>query len=138
MATPDEDLLSEAIEDHRSIGAAIAGISDEINVAINSLAKDRLAAARSALAQAKTRSSEIVCPQKRESRWQVSIIQFEENRYDVAARKDQGASEKDILSAFTDLCELHECTHRVPNPEFGNLPKAEYILNDLGLQIRMR
>ena len=51
----------------------------------------------------------------------------------LAARKDQGASERDILSAFTDLCELHDCRHRVPVPRFGNLPKADFILRELGI-----
>jgi len=134
MATPDEELLSEAIEDHRSIGAAIAGISDEINVAINSLAKDRLAAARSALAQAKQESiMNRVSPEARKQVAQLLASNSKKIGMTLAARKDQGASEKDILSAFTDLCELHECTHRVPNPQFGNLPKADFILNDLGI-----
>ena len=43
MATPDEELLAEATQDHGSVAAGIAGIADEISVAINSLAKDRLA-----------------------------------------------------------------------------------------------
>src|SRR5262249_32793145 len=51
----------------------------------------------------------------------------------LAARKDQGASERDILSACADLCELHECTHRVPRPDFGSFSKAEFILKDLGI-----
>jgi len=134
MATPDEELLSEAIEAHGSIAAAIAGIGDEINVAINSLAKERLAEARAALTQAKQETiKNRVSPEARKHVAQLFASNSKKIGMTLAARKDQGASEKDILSAFTDLCELHACTHRVPNPQFGNLPKADFILNDLGV-----
>ncbi len=134
MATSDEELLSEAIEDHGSVASAIAGIGDEINVAINSLAKDRLVDARAALKQAKLEATKgQVSPELRKQLAQRLASNSNKIGMTLAARKDQGASEKDILSAFADLCELHDCTHRVPPPQFGNLPKADFILNDLGI-----
>jgi Zn-dependent peptidase ImmA (M78 family) len=134
MATSDEDLRAEAIEDHSSIAAAVRGIRDEIDGAINSLAKDRLVAARDGLAQAKKAApGNRVSPETRRRIAEFLSSDSMKIGMTLAARKDQGASERDILSAFADLCELHESTHRVPRPNFGSLPKAEYILRDLGV-----
>lgn len=134
MATPNDELLSEAIEDYGSVAAAIAGIGDEINVAINSLAKERLFEARAALNQARQKATENqVSPEVRKQLAQRFASNSNKIGMTLAARKDQGASQKDILSAFADLCELHECTHKVSPPQFGRLPKANFILNDLGI-----
>lgn len=134
MATPDEELLAEAIQDHGSVAAAIAGIADEISVAINSLAKDRLAETRASLARAKQEPiGNRVSAEARKQVAQLVASRSKKIGMTLAARKDHGASEKDILSAFTDLCELHDCRHRVPIPHFGNLPKAEFILRELGI-----
>jgi len=66
MSTPDDELLAEAIEDHGSIAAAIAGIGDEINLAINSLAKDRLRATQTP--QAKPTLSGVRLDESRKSK----------------------------------------------------------------------
>ena len=134
LTTPDQDLRAEAIENYGSVGAALGGIGDEIDIAINSLAKDRLAEARAAVAKAKDEAvRNRVTPATRKQIVEFLSSNSSKSRMTFAARKDQGASEKDILSACADLCELHGCTHRVPRPNFGNLPKAEHLLKDLGV-----
>src|SRR5579872_4435070 len=134
MATPDDVLRLEAIEDYGSVAAAIRGIGDEINVAINSLAKDRLFEVRAGLARAKKDADRSqVSPETRKRVAEMLSSNREKIRMTLAARKDQGASERDILSACTDLCELHGNTNRVPRPNFGSLPKAEFILKELGI-----
>jgi Zn-dependent peptidase ImmA (M78 family) len=134
MATPDEYLRAEAIEDYGSVSIAVAEIQNEIEFAINSLAKDRLAEARITLAKAKQESlRNQVSPEDRKQIAEFLSSSSQKIRMTLAARKDRGASERDILSTCTDLCELHGCTHKVPVPRFGNLPKAEYILKALGV-----
>lgn len=134
LATPDKELVAEAIEDHGSIAAAVAGISDEIDVAINSLAKDRLTEARAGLAQAKLGAlNKQVSPEARKQIAELLSSNTKRIRMTLAARKDQGTSERDILGVCADLCELHGCTHTVPRPHFGNAPKAEYVLRELGI-----
>lgn len=134
LTTPDQDLEAEVIENYGSVAAALGGIRDEIDIAIHSLAKDRLAEARAALTKAKQEATNNrVSPATRKRIAELLSSNTNNMRMTLAARKDQGASERDILSACTDLCELHGCTHRVPTPNFGNSPKAEYILRELGV-----
>jgi Zn-dependent peptidase ImmA (M78 family) len=134
IKTPADELRAEMIENYGSIANALGDISSEINAAINSIAKDRLAEARAGAANAKRESAgNTVSAATRKQIAQLLASNSSKMRMTLAARKDRGASESDILSACTDLCELYGCGHRVPIPNFGSSPKAEYILRDLGV-----
>jgi IrrE N-terminal-like domain len=134
VKTSDEDLRVEIIESYGSVSTAIAGMQIEIEDAINSLNKDRLKEARGAVAKAKEdTSTNYIDPATRKKIFELLSSNSSNIGMTLAARKNQGASESDILSACTDFCELYQYTHRVPRPHFGNLPKAEQILRNLGV-----
>src|ERR1700692_1947685 len=98
LGTTDEELLAEAIEDHGSITVAVAGIREEIDIAIRSLAKDRLTEARAALLQAKKETiSNQASPEARRQIARILASNSKKLGMTLAARKDRGASEKDIL-----------------------------------------
>ena len=51
----------------------------------------------------------------------------------LAARNGQGSSDDDATSAIFDLCELRELKQCSPLPKFGEKPKADFILRELGI-----
>lgn len=131
MNTSDEELLKEAIEDHGSIEIAVGDIQGEIDTAIVSLAKERLADARAAALQTKQdRSGK---PDAAEMQKRIAEFLSFEGRMTLAARNGKNSSEKDVLSAFSDLCELQASAPAPRRFQFGSSPKAEYILRELGV-----
>jgi hypothetical protein len=130
----DEELLAEAAEDHGSAQVALGTIRTEIDAAINSLGKDRLAEARIAVARTRRDARDIRIDAV-EVRKQLTefLSSSDQARMTLAARNGRKSSEKDILSAFSDLCELQTFAQIPRKLEFGNSPKAERILRDLGV-----
>ena len=135
LKTSDEELLREASEDDRGNDVSLDRIRAEIETAINSLAKDRLAEARTAVARlTNDRLASSVDPVEAGKRLAEFLSSDTgRSRMTIAARNGQGSSENDILSAFSDLCELQEFKHSVGIKDFGSSPKAERILQDLGI-----
>src|ERR1043166_7315367 len=135
LVTSDDALLAEAKEDHGSVDKALGEIDAEIEAAIKSLGKDRLAEARLAVAQCDQKDIDQVLDEA-EARKQVEeLISSSEfrARMTLAARNGKESCEHDILSAMSDLCELSRLSRFIPRPEFGSAPKAEGILKDLGV-----
>ncbi len=135
LRTPDAELIAEAKEDWGGTEACIGNIRAEIESAINSLGKDRLQEAKASVALDRPQSanylSAIEC-RKRVNEFLSSDAG--RARLTLAARNGRGLSEKDILSAFSDLCELEGTVENsAPRQVFGNAPKAERILQDLGI-----
>ena len=138
LKASDEDILAEAIEDYGTTDAALGNIRNDIEGAINSLGKDRLAEARAAVAlhrsddmQKETRFNSVECQQRA-----LELLSSDNARLrmTLAARNGRGLSQKDFLSALSDLCLLKEGSGRsVPMHNFGNAPKAERILKELGI-----
>jgi hypothetical protein len=99
----DEELLAEAAEDHGSAQVALGTIRTEIDAAINSLGKDRLAEARIAVARTRRDARDIRIDAV-EVRKQLTefLSSSDQARMTLAARNGRKSSEKDILSAFSD------------------------------------
>jgi IrrE N-terminal-like domain len=135
LQTSDEELLTEALEDSKSISAALGNIRAEIDTAINGLGKDRLAEARAAIARTKQDQPPHKFDASQVRKQVAEILSSKAGRahMTLAARNGQALSEKEILSAFSDLCELQGFEKSVPRHNFGNSPKAEYILQNLGV-----
>jgi Zn-dependent peptidase ImmA (M78 family) len=131
----DEELLRDAADDRTIIKGQLCGLAKEIEVAINSLGKDRLAEARAAVASSRSdRSTTKVDPiDAREQLAEFLSSKMGMTGITLAARNGKLSSESDIISAFQDLCELRECQRNMRKPNFGAAPKAEYILKDLGI-----
>jgi Zn-dependent peptidase ImmA (M78 family) len=137
LMTSDEEVVAEAIEDYGSAAAALGNIRDEIEAAINSLGKDRLAEARAAVAfHSRSDFGErgfvsIECL----NRVKELLSSDQGNlRLTLAARNGREQSNNDVLSALTDLCDLKgEFGKSLRAHNFGSLPKAERILRELGV-----
>jgi len=125
LQTSDEELINEELEDSGSVEPALNNIRVEIDAAINSLRKDRLAEARAAIAR--TRQSET--PPKFDAveiRRQVTEILSSKTgttRMTIAARNGKALSEQEIISAFSDLCQLRGFGRSVPKENYGSSPK---------------
>jgi len=135
LETSNPEIVAEAVEDFGSVECVIASLRNEIESAINSVAKERLIAARQAFEEArKVRVNERVdftFAQK-----QIEEFMSPESgrhKLTMAARNGQGSSERDMLSAFSDICDLSANVRHVPKFVFGRLPKAEQILRSLGI-----
>lgn len=134
MGLSDDKILAETIEDFGSIENALGDIDAEIETAINSVGKDRLTEARAALTSQSKGSSRPTNPNDAYQQLADSIISNQQlTKLTLAARSGRGTSDSDSLSALLDLCELRRLDNAVPLPAFGKLPKADYILKDLGV-----
>src|SRR5262245_38863582 len=133
-AISDDELVAEAIEDYGSVDSALGNIDAEISAAINQSGKDKLAESRAALEQER-RNQNICNADVNRARNKVSKSNFKETsvRLTLAARNGPKSSENDVNSALSDLLELQRFERSAPLPNFGSLPKAEYILRDLGI-----
>lgn len=135
FSSSDEDIVAEAIKDFGSVEAALGNIRAEINVAIDSLAKNRLVEARAAVARDResrsTKKNDLT-----ETRRRISELLASgelRDRMTLAARNGEKNSANDLLSVFADLCELDGFKGKARKLEFGRSPKAEFILHDLGI-----
>jgi hypothetical protein len=130
----DEEVLTEATEDCEDISVTLKNIRAQVATAINSLAKDRLSETRAALEEARQASAgRRVSAATRSKLAEMLSARTSKPKMTLAARNGNNSSDSDILADFSDLCELHECSHKVPIPNFGNASKAEYILRHLGI-----
>ena len=135
--TSDEELVAGAIEQYGSLRAALGDLDAEIEAAISSAGKERLAKARANIVDdaEKNRSARSIDPtevQKQLADFVASHKTFA--KMTLAARNGKGSAQNDILSALTDLCELRQLNESTPLPDFGSVPKAEYILKHLGIE----
>jgi Zn-dependent peptidase ImmA (M78 family) len=131
----DDEIVLEAIEDFGSVEAALGSIRSEVQEAITSLAKDKLAHARSSLLSNKEsrQSEKIEASDAKKLLEEFLSSDAGRSRLTMAARKGKRSSEKDTLGAFYDLCALQGCSHSAPRLNFGSAPKADYILKQLGV-----
>jgi Zn-dependent peptidase ImmA (M78 family) len=133
LALSDSEILSEAIEDFGSVDAAIRDMRSEIETAIIGVAKEKLADARSALMKSR-QNPRIRIDAGDVKKLKENFLSSEGGtRLTLAARKGKKSSERDLLGAFADLCELQSNSQTSPRLNFGNAPKAEYILKELGI-----
>lgn len=126
--TSDEELVAGAIEQYGSLRAALGDLDAEIEAAISSAGKERLAKARANIVDdaEKNRSARSIDPtevQKQLADFVASHKTFA--KMTLAARNGKGSAQNDILSALTDLCELRQLNESTPLPDFGSVPKAE-------------
>jgi IrrE N-terminal-like domain len=130
----DEKVLADAIEDFGSIEQALGNLDAEIDAAINDPGKQRLAEARAAFVESCTpslRPTETTEAFRQLAEQIISDPQFK--KITLAARNGRSGSGGDALSIIQDLCELRLLKRSTPIPKFGRLPKADAILQDLGI-----
>jgi hypothetical protein len=130
----DEKIIADAIEDFGSLERALGDIDAEINSAINSQGKERLAEARAAFLNCTKNSFR---PTKTEDAFR-QLADFivsdpKLKRVTLAARKGQAGSENDAFSVLQDLCELRQLGQSTPLPKFGSMQKADSILQQFGV-----
>jgi IrrE N-terminal-like domain len=135
LSMSDDEVLGEATEDSVDPGAVLSEIQTEVCAAIISNAKEQLIEARSAVARDKSEASHVRIDPEEGKRLLETFLSSESGRarLTLAARKGKRSSENDVISAFTDLCHLQACSHISRKFNFGNSPKAEHILNTLGV-----
>jgi hypothetical protein len=131
----DQEVLVEAAEDYENVDDVVRAVRTQISAAIAGLGKDRLAEARAAVSgQSQERVDTPLDPAEAQKRVaEILASETSRSRMTWAARNDQGSSESDILSAFADLCELDGSKRVIRKIDFGSAPKAERILQELGV-----
>jgi hypothetical protein len=135
LSMSDEEVLAEAVEDFVDADSALSEIQIEICAAINSNAKEQLVEARLAMERNKNKAAHSKVDFEEAKRLLEEFLSSESGRarLTLAARKSRRSSENDVISAFTDLCRLQNCSHASVKLNFGNSPKAEHILKILGV-----
>jgi hypothetical protein len=130
----DEKVLADAAEDFGSLEGALGEIDAEIESAINSLGKDRLAEARAAFSNSAKNSARPTDATEAYHQLADFIISDPNlTKVTLAARNGRGSLDIEALSTLFDLCELRQLKQSSQLPNFGSKPKADYILKDLGV-----
>jgi hypothetical protein len=128
--TSDEELLRETAD----LEDLVASIDAEIEAAINSAGKERLANARAEAAESRANRRNQVNSSEIPAQLADLIASTGKlSGLTLAARNGRQSSDDDAMSALLDLCELRQCQQAKRLPKFGTAPKAEQILRELGV-----
>ncbi|MDA8052354.1 MAG: hypothetical protein M0002_20520 [Rhodospirillales bacterium] len=106
LSTSDEEIIGEAQDDHEVPADAAAGVRALSEKAAMLAAKNRLAAARLAVANDRRRPAGGSPLDPAEARRRLERILSQDPNLTLAARKGQGLSDKDVLGMLEDLEEL--------------------------------
>jgi hypothetical protein len=136
LTLSEAEVLSEAEEDYGSVKAALGDVRAEIEVAIQSIAKDQLSEARAAIDRHRESSLARAANDVSKLRELLDkILSTDPNRarLTLAARKGKPSFEREFVSALFDLCRLQVASPASVRPNFGRAAKAKQILTTLGV-----
>lgn len=106
LSASDEEIIAEARDDHEVPAGAAAVTRAQFEKAAALAAKNRLAAAKLAVANDRRRPAGGSPPDPAEARRRLERILAQDTNLTLAARKGQGFSDEDVQGMLQDLKEL--------------------------------